>query len=184
MVPEKVVKAIGIAISQLREYASMSNELITLYTIARETGGPRGIYSRFVGRLAATGRKISTTTASTIYRAARFFAAPATALAYLPEGTPIDPRLARDLPSSGKYAAEIGSYRAMVEFQVTDPDTGKSTIKYVWVKSLYPLSQDEAFDEGRVELERVLSGTPLTPGKTNLSDYSITQSITDYARFV
>lgn len=183
MIPAAVAAEIGLTIGELRSYVPIASELIAAYRIAADTGASRGIYGRFVGQLNRAGLAMTTATASTVYRAARYFADPGRALSLLPPGAPIDPRLARDLPAFGRYAGEFGAYRAMVSFTITDPETGKSVVKGVWVETRYQPTTDEIYMYARSKLAGILSGSPLNPDHPEEDYYDITEDITDFGRF-
>lgn len=184
MIPQSVVDAIGTTINFLRSTVGDAAALIEAYTIAKATGPARGVYSRFIGALNKAGASLTTGLARDVYAAAKYWTNPGNALSELRQDVPIDPRLARDLPASGAFAAGFGAYRAMVEFTIEDPDTGKSVVKGVWVTSPYQPTLEEIYGDAEHVLGTILSGSPVIPGKSDVSDYNITVRITDFGRFV
>jgi hypothetical protein len=183
MIPPNVAALVGVQIQTLTETSALANVLGAAFEIAAKGGPARGTFFRFVNRLVNSGAGISRTQAASWFQSAKYWSDQSRALGAYPPDQPIDPRLARELPGHGTYAAEFGSYRAEVTITITDPETGKTRTHGVWVSTPYQPTPEEILAEAASTLDNILSGSPLIQGKTDPEEYTITMGITSFGRF-
>lgn len=121
-----------------------------------------------------------------VYRVYTYFRNQGSYLNMVDPQTPIDPRLAYEIPTPTLEMPLGGQYRYGVEYQVWIPQHQQWVTRNVWVPSRYPLTPEGITIQGLIPLNINLVKYKLKIGEEDLENDAIVRGVrvTSFTRFI
>jgi hypothetical protein len=182
MIPPLVAALLPASLAEIQASSALANVLRESLgeAIVRAGGANAATFFQFVNYMRSQG--VSGQDFGALYREAKYWTAQGSILNQYPEGVPLDPRLARDLPSSGQYAAEFGGFRTRVTITFTDINNGDTFQRYTWITTAIAPNVEDLFALAAEKAADMLGDSPI-PGRTDrIEDYHLSFAVSDFGR--
>lgn len=183
MIPQGILKQIGISLASIAESASQAIPLRELLAAVRSVVPSKGVFFTFINTLVNAGQGITRSEAAAQYKQAVYWTNVGSYLSQYPPDEPLDPALARKVVGGNTYANEYGGFLTNVTATVRDPATGETKDYHFWVSTPYAPSLSDLAFEVSPRIDEVLGVSPGPGGATESGGLHVTYSITDFAEY-
>lgn len=163
------------------ETAGIATPLRQSYTIASGLGNARGTFFRFVNSYVKSVEGSTRAMAAAAYQAAKFWTNQGEIISQYPQDIELDRELARMITGRGAYTGEYTGFRTLTEITAVDPVTGNARTYGFYQDWYRPPTLAEAYALAREDLAPVIGRSPPLGGSTDIDDYTLTYSISDWA---
>jgi hypothetical protein len=184
MIPATILAQLGIPLADLIATASLRNVLVSALDLAVQQSGLQtsAVYFRFVANAAAA--KIPRSQAMRLFSEAKAWYSLPRLLGEFPTDEPLDPQLARPVEGIGPYPEEVGGYRTTVQVTATDPLTGDTIERNVYIPTFWYPTPEEMISYAEQQWEALLNTDSKMKIQKDLSGWETSFVVTDWARFV